>query len=206
VNLRFDAAWEIHLFLISRGIPYAIIGGTALPRWGEPRFTKDLDLVVMAPPKEGIDKFVQSLLECFPSRVAHPIAFARQSRMVLIRASNHCDVDISLGLPGYEEEVMRRAVDYDLETGKAVRICSAEDLIIHKCVSGRPQDISDVNGVLMRQNRKLDVAYIRKWLRAFAELTEPEVLKRFERAWRPMPSSIPRKKPNNTPHRTPKRK
>jgi len=46
----------------------------------------------------------------------------------------------------------------------------------------------------MRQNKKLDVAYIRKWLRAFAELTEPEVLKRFERAWRAIPSSIPRKK------------
>jgi len=206
VNLRFDAAWEIHRFLVSRGIPYAIIGGTALPRWGEPRFTKDVDLVVMAPLKEGIDKFVQSLLASFPSRMANPLAFARQTRMILIRASNHCDVDISLGLPGYEEEVMRRAVDYDLETGKAVRICSAEDLIIHKCVSGRPQDISDVNGVLMRQNKKLDVAYIRKWLRAFAELTEPEVLKRFERAWRAIPSSIPRKKPNNTPHRTPKRK
>jgi hypothetical protein len=27
VKLRFDAAWEIHLFLVSRGIPYAIIGG-----------------------------------------------------------------------------------------------------------------------------------------------------------------------------------
>jgi hypothetical protein len=160
----------------------------------------------MAPLKEGIDKFVQSLLACFPSRVANPLAFARQTRMILIRASNHCDVDISLGLPGYEEEVMRRAVDYDLETGKAVRLCSAEDLIIHKCVSGRPQDISDVNGVLVRQNKKLDVAYIRKWLRAFVELTEPEVLKRFERAWRAIPPSIPRKKPNNTPHRTPKRK
>jgi len=48
VNLRFDAAWEIHLFLVSRGIPYAIIGGTALPRWGEPGFTKDVDLGLRA--------------------------------------------------------------------------------------------------------------------------------------------------------------
>jgi hypothetical protein len=127
--------------------------------------------------------------------VANPVAFARQSRMILIRASNHCDVDIALGLPGYEDEVMRRAVDYDLETGKAVRICSAEDLIIHKCVSGRPQDISDVNGIIMRQNKRLDVAHIRKWLRAFAEITDPEVLKRFERAMRATPPLIPRKKP-----------
>ena len=206
MNLRYDAAWEIHLFLVSRGIPYAIIGGTTLPRWGEPRFTKDVDLVVMAPLKEGIDKFVQNLLECFPSRVANPLAFARQTRMILIRASNQCDVDISLGLPGYEDEVMWRAVDYELEAGKAVRICSAEDLIINKCVSGRPQDISDVDGIIMRQNKGLDIAYIRKWLRAFAKLTEPEILKRFERAWRSIPPSIPRKKPNIRSLRAPKRK
>jgi predicted nucleotidyltransferase len=206
VNLRYDAAWEIHLFLVSRGTPYAIIGGTALPRWGEPRFTKDVDLVVMAPLKEGMDKFVQSLLEYFPSRVANPLVFARQTRMILIRASNHCDVDISLGLPGYEDEVMRRAVDYDLETGKTVRICSAEDLIIHKCVSGRPQDISDVNGVILRQKKELDVAYIRKWLRAFAKLTAPEVSKRFERALRASLPSLPRKKPTNRSHPVPKRK
>ena len=205
MNLRFDAAWEIHLFLVSRGIPYAIIGGTALPRWGEPRFTKDVDLVVMAPLKDGIDKFAQSLLECFPSRVANPLAFARQNRMILIRASNLCDVDISLGLPGYEHEVMRRAVDYDLEAGKSVHICSAEDLIIHKCVSGRPQDISDVNGVLLRQSNKLDVPYIRKWLRAFAEITEPEVLERFEGAWRSIRPSA-QSKNSDKPRHAPKRK
>lgn len=204
MNLRYYAAWEIHLFLVSRGIPYAIIGGTALPRWGEPRFTRDVDLVVMAPLKEGIDKFVQSLVAYFPSRVANPVVFARQTRMILIRASNHCDVDISIGLPGYEEDVMRRAVDYDLEAGKAVRLCSAEDLIIHKCVSGRPQDISDVHGVILRQKKELDVAYIRKWLRAFAKLTGPEVLKRFERAWRANPPSLPRRKPMNRSRRVPK--
>ncbi len=44
MNPRFEAAWEIHQFLTARGIAYAIIGGTALPRWGEPRFTKDVDL------------------------------------------------------------------------------------------------------------------------------------------------------------------
>jgi hypothetical protein len=30
-------------------------------------------------------------------------------------------VDISLGLPGYEGEVMRRAVKFELEPGKHVR-------------------------------------------------------------------------------------
>lgn len=87
MNPRFDAAWEIHSFLAARGISYAIIGGTALPRWGEPRFTKDVDLVVVVPPGERFEKFVESLLEYFPSRVPNPIAFVRQTRMVLISIS-----------------------------------------------------------------------------------------------------------------------
>jgi len=183
VNPRFEAAWEVHTFLAENRVPYAIIGGTALPRWGEPRFTKDVDLVVRVP-VEGIEKFAQLMLRKFSSRVVDPISFARQTRMILIRASNQCEIDVSLGIPGYEDEVIQGAVDYELAPGKVVRFCSAEDLIIHKCVSGRPQDITDINGILIRQGQTLHIAHIRKWLRTFAEITGPEVLKRFERAWR----------------------
>jgi len=194
LNPRFDAAWEIHTFLTENKIAYAIIGGTALPRWGEPRFTKDVDLVVRTPSGEGLEKFVQLLLQKFSSRVPNPISFARQTRMVLIRASNQGEIDISLGIPGYEDEVVRRAVDYELEPGKIVRICSAEDLVIHKCVSGRHQDIADVQGILIRQKKVLEIAYIRKWLRAFAGVTGYEVLERFERAWEALHRAALRKK------------
>jgi len=194
VNPRFDAAWEIHAFLTENKIPYAIIGGTALPRWGEPRFTRDVDLVVRTPSEEGMKKFVQLLLQRFSSRVPDPISFARQTRMVLIRASNQGEIDISLGIPGYEDEVIRRAVNYELEPGKIVPICSAEDLFIHKCLSGPPQDIADIQGILIRQKKVLKIAYIRKWLRAFALVTGHEVLERFERAWRALHPAAPRKK------------
>lgn len=194
MNPRFDAAWEIHNFLFTNKIPYAIIGGTALPRWGEPRFTKDVDLVVMVPLDNGTEKFIHRLLGKFSSRVPNLIAFGRQTRMVLIRASNQCEVDISLGIPGYEDEVIRRAFDYKLEPGKVVRVCSAEDLIIHKCVSGRPQDMADINGILIRQGNSLDVAYIRKWLHSFADVIGHDVFKRFEDAWHAAYPTAPSKK------------
>ena len=89
-----------------------------------------------------------------------------------------------MGLPGYEEEVMRRAVDYELEPAKRVRLCSAEDLIIHKAVAGRAQDVRDIEGVIYRQRNALDTKYIRRWLHDFAEvLGNPEVEQRFERPW-----------------------
>ena len=95
------------------------------------------------------------------------------------------DVDISLAVPGYEDDLFERAIDFELEPGKKLRLCSAEDLIIHKAVAGRPQDLIDIQGVVYRQGKKLYLAYIRSWLEQFSQLLEnPEVSEQFEAAWR----------------------
>lgn len=66
-----------------------------------------------------------------------------------------------------------------------MRICSAEDLIIHKAIAGRPQDVRDIEGIVYRQRDGLDVTIIRRWLQAFAGLLDDsEIVKRFERPWR----------------------
>jgi hypothetical protein len=70
------------------------------------------------------------------------------------------------------------------EQESAVRLSSAEDLIIHKAVAGRPQDLRDIEGVVYRQGPALDAEYVRRWLRAFAEVLEqPELPDRFEVPW-----------------------
>ncbi|MDW8319219.1 MAG: nucleotidyl transferase AbiEii/AbiGii toxin family protein [Anaerolineae bacterium] len=185
MNQQEAAAWELHQFLRSLGLPYAVIGGMAVQWWGEPRATRDVDLTVIAPPDQPTSVFIQQVLDRFPARIENALEFARRSRVILIAASNGCPVDISLGLPGYEEEVMRRAVEFELEPGKAIRVCSAEDLIIHKALAGRPQDVRDIEGIVYRQRDNLDTAVIRRWLRAFAELLDnSEIVERFERPWR----------------------
>lgn len=141
--------------------------------------------MTVAVPLNDPDTLVHAILDHFPSRIEDPIAFAQRNRVVLVRASNGCPVDISLALPGYEDEVMRRAMDYELEPGKAVRLCSAEDLIIHKAVAGRPQDLRDIEGIVYRQRDVLDTDYIRLWLREFgAALEALDLPERFERPWR----------------------
>lgn len=178
-----EAAWELHQFLTDHGIPYVIIRGLAVQYWGRPRLTVHVDLTVLAPP-EGIADFVQMIVERFDSRVPDPVSFVRQARMILVRASNGCEVDISLALPGYEDELMQRAVEWQLEPGKRVSLCSAEDLIIHKAVAGRPQDLADIEGVVYRQGDALDVGYIRRWLREFAAVLENlKLIRRFEAPW-----------------------
>lgn len=60
-----------------------------------------------------------------------------------------------------------------------------EDLIIHKAVAGRPQDLYDIEGVVYRQGETLEVNYIRLWLREFALILEnPQMPERFEVPWR----------------------
>ena len=177
------AAWELHLFLASLGIQYAVIGGMAVQRWGEPRFTQDVDVTVVAP-LNNPTAFIEQVVERFQPRITDAIVFARRNRIILVRANNGCPMDISLGLPGYEAEVMRRTVNHELEPGKPIRLCSAEDLIIHKAVAGRPQDERDIEGIIYRQRDALDVRYIRTWLCDFAELlAKPEIQERFERPW-----------------------
>ncbi len=178
-----EAAWELHEFLVRSGVQYAIIGGIAVQHWGEPRLTVDLDVTVSVPLGQSA-AFVRAVVERFSPRHPDPTAFARQTRVIPVLASNGCPIDISLAVPGYEDEMMRRAVDYELEPGRIVRFASAEDLIIHKAVAGRPQDLTDIAGMVYRQRGRLDAPYIRRWLRDFATALEmPEILDRFEQPW-----------------------
>ena len=184
VNKLFEAAWELHQFFNEHGYGYAIIGGFALQYWGEPRFTQDIDITVL-PSSDDEKAIIKLLTDKFNSRLSDPIEFATKNRIVLIKTSNGIPADISLGIYGYEDGVIKRAVDIEFETGKKLKLCSAEDLIIHKAVAGRPRDIEDIESIILRQQEKLDVKLIRKWLKEFVELIhEIPVEENFERVWK----------------------
>ena len=104
--------------------------------------------------------------------------------MLLLKVGE-VDVDVAVALRGYEDALFQRAQSYEVEPGKHLNICSAEDLIIHKALAGRPQDITDIEGVIDRQRDSLDIQYIRSWLAEFSNaLADTEILDRFERSVR----------------------
>lgn len=179
-----EQTWEVHKILTDLHLPYAIIGGTAVQIWGEPRFTKDLDLTILAP-IEAFSETIKSLLMRLPPRVEDALSFTLRSRVLLVQTVSGYPVDISFGLPGYEEEVISRAIEQEIAPGRKVSFCSAEDLIIHKSTAGRVQDVIDVQNIIARQKGQLDLAYIRYWLKIFSDLLETDdVIDRFEQAWR----------------------
>jgi hypothetical protein len=72
----------------------------------------------------------------------------------------------------FEERAIARSWDWEIGEGRAIRTCSAEDLVVHKAFASRELDWTDVDGVLMRHGRKLDVRQILDELRPLAELKE----------------------------------
>lgn len=166
------AALEIASYLDSKEIPCVVMGGLAVQHWGEPGATRVVDAAVMVP-AESVDDFLEETVGAFRPRIADAATFARQSRVLLVRAGNDVPIDLSLGIPGYEEEVMRRAVAVEW-TGAQVRLIGAEDLIIHKCVAGRPRDLEDVRSILERRGERPDLAYVRWYACEPSEPVAPE--------------------------------
>lgn len=181
MDIQHSAIKELNDFLVSHEIPYVLIGGIALQLWGEPRYTQDVDLtVVLDMTRES--ELVHAIISHFAPRISDADVFALDNRVILVWSSSGCPIDISLGLPGYEEEVIARAVSADFSPEiQGIKVCTAEDLVVMKIVAGRPRDIDDVEGIIIRQHDALDYGYIRLKLNGFDELLEPsELLERFE--------------------------
>jgi hypothetical protein len=105
-----------------------------------------------------------------------------QRRVLLLRSGKGVGLDVALGALPFEQLVVRRSSYFDFPPGIALRLCSAEDLVVLKAFAGRGQDWVDVERIIVRQTGKLDWSYIREHLRPLAELKEaPEILDQLER-------------------------
>ncbi len=166
-----QAARDLQKFLDGKGWEFCFIGGLAVIHWGEPRLTRDIDLTLLTGfGQEEI--FVDELLVRFPARMENARAFALENRTLLIAVSGGFPVDIALGGLPFEEEAARRARDVECAPGIALRLCSPEDLVVMKVFAGRPEDWRDVEGIVIRQGRRLDVPYILRQLQPLLEVKE----------------------------------
>lgn len=158
--------------LEQHGYRYAIIGGIALSQWGVVRTTHDVDIKLLVP-RMDYGAARAALQAAFPVR-ARPRAPGNP--FIVDVVVNDVIIDFLLAAPGYEELIIERAVQRDLD-GWSAWVCSAEDLIIQKVVAGRSKDWPDVEALLVEQHGQLDTAYIQEWLEQFAAALEmPELL------------------------------
>lgn len=71
------------------------------------------------------EDFLRSALQRFALRLPDALPFATRHRVLLLSASDGTPVDLSLEIPGYEEEVMRRAVSVLFPGVCLIRLVSA---------------------------------------------------------------------------------
>lgn len=156
----------------NRGV---VIGGIAVGFLGRPRFTEDVDAMFLLS-TDDIAKFLEEAkTEDIQPRIPDAEEFARKNRILLLRhASSKINIDISLGVLPFEEEMVERGSIQSTNT-LSVRLPTPEDLIIMKTVAHRPKDLEDIRTIIDK-HPQLDVDRIRKWTKSFADILEMPAL------------------------------
>jgi hypothetical protein len=136
-------------------IRYLVVGGYAVMKYSEPRFTKDLD-VLIAPDQDNANAVYSALKEfgaplenLTSDDFTHEDYFYQMGRAPL-------RVDIMMSIPGisFDEAWENRKV-VELNDLKILFI-SRSDLIRSKEASGRPQDMIDIDKLKEAEQLELD--------------------------------------------------
>lgn len=175
VVLRDLVAW-----LQAGQTPCIVIGGVAASVLGRPRFTRDVDALVLIDQTAWAEFLSTGTRFGFVSRISDALSFAVRNRVLLLRHEpGGIDVDISFGALPFEEEAVSRAVWVEVG-GIKFPLPPAEDLIIMKAIAHRPRDIADIESIL-DANQNLNLERIRMWVREFSSTLEmPEILNDLE--------------------------
>jgi len=157
-----------------------VIGGIAASMLGQPRFTADVDVLLLIPGDKIPELVKVAEQKGLRPRIPDVIEFARKNRVVLLtHPESSIHIDLILGLLPFEIEAVDRAREYDLGSVR-IRLPTPEDLIIFKAVAHRPKDLFDIEAIAFRYPN-LDKERIYFWVRQFASLLEmPELLSDVE--------------------------
>lgn len=163
-----------------RHIPYMIIGGQAVLLYGEPRFTRDVDITLGI----GVNSLEEILsvsnelsLKPLPQDIR---SFVSQTMVLpVLDETSGIRIDFIFSFTPYEAEAIKRARKV-LLMGSEVSFASPEDVIIHKIFAGRPRDLEDARTIILK-NQEIDIQYIRNWLKEFDDtLDGKDFQKTFE--------------------------
>ena len=130
----------------SSNVEYLIVGGWAVSVHSEPRFTKDLDLLVGNAP-ENLARAAAALRLFGAPETIVAQASALASDEFLFFGSPPARVDLLTSIPGVEfADAWTRRVDVDFG-GVLVHVISRPDLICAKRAAGREKDLRDLRAL-----------------------------------------------------------
>ncbi len=127
-------------------VRYLIVGGYAVMRYSEPRFTKDLDLLIAVDDKNA--RAIYAALAEFgaPLENLTPQDFAEEGYFYQMGAPP-LRVDVLMSIPGVDFAEAWRNRETVILAGEEMHFISKVDLIKAKRAAGRPQDLLDLEGL-----------------------------------------------------------
>jgi hypothetical protein len=154
---RLEAALRAIAREIDRArVGWALVGGLAVSARAEPRFTRDLDLVVAVPDDGEAEALTRGLLSS-GYRVLATLEQEVAGRLATVRLASPGEeaggvvVDLLFASSGIEPEIAGRAEVLEILPGLRVPVARAGDLLALKVLAvslDRPQDEADIVALL----------------------------------------------------------
>ncbi len=138
---------QLLLALNAHGVEYLVVGGWAVGYYAEPRFTKDIDILIRTSVKNSEAVF-RALAEFgAPLAGATPADFRDNPTSVFQLGSAPARADFLQSIDGVDfDEAWEKREEFTLE-GVRVSVISSEHLIRNKLKSGRLSDLADVEAI-----------------------------------------------------------
>jgi hypothetical protein len=171
VTSQGDLLGRIIGLLDEASIPHMVVGSLASSFHGEPRQTRDIDIVI-DPDPDALHHLLNRIPpeELYADAAAAAEALERRTSFNVIEIATGWKVDLIMrrDRPFSREELGRRISVRLLDTD--VHIATAEDTIIAKlewATDGQSErQLRDVAAILETQSDNLDYAYLERWIRA----------------------------------------
>lgn len=150
LNTLFELLARVDRHLLEHSVAWALVGGLAVGARTEPRFTRDLDLVVAVDSDTEAEQLIMAL-RSQGYQINMVIEQVKTGRLATVRLLPEGDgrlVDLLFASTGIEAEIVRRADPLEVAPGYKFPVASLGDLIAMKHLSRndltRPQDRVDL--------------------------------------------------------------
>lgn len=173
---------DLGRWLDAMGARFVIVGGIAVSFLSRPRFTQDVDALVILSEAEWESAIAIAPNHGIVPRIEDALKFARRNRVLLLRhLESGIDIDLIFGGLSFELSAVDHAHVHDIG-GVQVRLPRVEDLLILKAVAHRPQDMQDIDG-LLAAHPEANIEAVRRWVREFGAATAmSDLLEDFDKA------------------------
>ena len=150
------------------GIPYAVVGSYASTAWGDPRMTRDIDIVI-SPTAQQVDLFMQA----FPapgfyvsSTAAHE-AVRHRGQFNVIQPATGNKIDFIVAKDGeWPAAQLARREKIQFMPGVSAYVATPEDVILGKLIyyreGGSEKHLRDIRGIFRVLGPDIDYEYLQQ--------------------------------------------